>query len=158
RLDAYAQLRIQLSGVADISEALRDQTGRLLSALRSPQVRGQWGEVQLRRLVEAAGMLEHCDFTEQASSTVDGRAVRPDLVVRLSGGRCVVVDAKAPLQAYLEALEAEDEELREQSLRVHAKHLRRHVESLAAKEYWRAFEDSPELVVLFVPADAFLDG
>ncbi|GAB3649444.1 DNA recombination protein RmuC [Glycomyces tarimensis] len=158
RLDAYAQLRIQLSGVADISEALRDQTGRLLSALRSPQVRGQWGEVQLRRLVEAAGMVEHCDFTQQHSAEVDGRVVRPDLVVRLSGGRSIVVDAKAPLQAYLEALEADDEDARESSLRVHAKHLRRHVESLATKEYWRAFDDSPELVVLFVPADAFLDG
>lgn len=158
RLDAYAQLRIQLSGVADISEALRDQTGRLLGALRSPQVRGQWGEVQLRRIVEAAGMVEHCDFSEQPSASVDDRLVRPDLVVRLSGGRCVVVDAKAPLQAYLEALETDDEEERAASLRLHAKHLRRHVESLASKEYWRAFDDSPELVVLFVPADAFLDG
>ncbi|MCH7232002.1 DNA recombination protein RmuC [Glycomyces sp. L485] len=158
RLDAYAQLRIQLSGVADISEALRDQTGRLLGALKSPQVRGQWGEVQLRRLVEAAGMVEHCDFSQQHSGEVDGRVVRPDLVVRLSGGRSIVVDAKAPLQAYLEALEADDEEARQAALRMHAKHLRRHVESLAGKEYWRAFEDSPELVVLFVPADAFLDG
>ena len=158
RLDAYAQLRIQLSGVADISEALRDQTGRLLTALKSPQVRGQWGEVQLRRIVEAAGMVEHCDFSQQHSGEIDGRTVRPDLVVRLSGGRTIVVDAKAPLQAYLQALECEDEEARQAALRSHAKHLRRHVEALAAKEYWRAFEDSPELVVLFVPADAFLDA
>ncbi|GAB3219457.1 DNA recombination protein RmuC [Glycomyces halotolerans] len=158
RLDAYAQLRIQLSGVADISEALRDQTGRLLTALRSPQVRGQWGEVQLRRIVEAAGMVEHCDFSQQQTGSVDGKAVRPDMVVRLSGGRTIVVDAKAPLQAYLQALEADDEDERERSLRTHAKQLRRHVESLAAKEYWRAFEDTPEMVVLFVPADAFLDG
>ncbi|WP_100449009.1 DNA recombination protein RmuC [Glycomyces xiaoerkulensis] len=158
RTDAYAQLRIQLSGVADISEALRDQTGRLLTALRSPQVRGRWGEVQLRRIVESAGMLEHCDFSQQQSGEVDGRAVRPDLVVRLSGGRTVVVDAKAPLQSYLQALEAEDEADRDGALRAHAKHLRRHVETLAAKEYWRAFDDTPEMVVLFVPADAFLDG
>jgi DNA recombination protein RmuC len=158
RVDAYAQLRIQLSGVADISEDLREQTGRLLTALRSPQVRGQWGEVQLRRIVEAAGMVEHCDFSEQAAGLVDGRGVRPDLVVRLSGGRTLVVDAKAPLQSYLQALEMEDEAGRDELLRVHAKHLRRHVESLAGKEYWRAFEDTPEMVVLFVPADAFLDA
>lgn len=158
RLDAYAQLRIQLSGVADISEDLRDQTGRLLTALKSPQVRGQWGEVQLRRIVESAGMVEHCDFSQQQAGEVDGRAVRPDLVVRLSGGRTIVVDAKAPLQAYLQALESEDEEARQVALKTHAKHLRRHVEALAAKEYWRAFDDSPEMVVLFVPADAFLDA
>ncbi|HYI83498.1 MAG TPA: DNA recombination protein RmuC, partial [Acetobacteraceae bacterium] len=158
RVDAYAQLRIQLSGVAETSEDLREQTGRLLTALRSPQVRGQWGEVQLRRIVEAAGMVEHCDFSEQEAGLVDGRGVRPDLVVRLSGGRTLVVDAKAPLQSYLQALEVEDETGRDQLLRVHAKHLRRHVESLAGKEYWRAFEDTPEMVVLFVPADAFLDA
>ncbi|MQM26930.1 DNA recombination protein RmuC [Glycomyces albidus] len=158
RLDAYAQLRVQLSGVADISEGLREQTGRLLGALRSPQVRGQWGEVQLRRIVEAAGMVEHCDFTEQHTGSVDGRAVRPDLIVRLSGGRTLVVDAKAPLQAYLQALEIEDETGRDELLRTHAKHLRRHAEALAGKEYWRAFDDTPEMVVLFVPADAFLDA
>ncbi|GAB3992278.1 DNA recombination protein RmuC [Glycomyces albus] len=158
RLDAYAQLRIQLSGVADISEDLRDQTGRLLTALKSPQVRGQWGEVQLRRIVESAGMIEHCDFSQQQAGEVDGRAVRPDLVVRLSGERTIVVDAKAPLQAYLQALESEDEETRQVALKTHAKHLRRHVETLAGKEYWRAFDDSPEMVVLFVPADAFLDA
>ncbi|WP_199040690.1 DNA recombination protein RmuC [Glycomyces salinus] len=158
RLDAYAQLRIQLSGVADISEDLRDQTGRLLSALKSPQVRGQWGEVQLRRIVESAGMVEHCDFSQQQAGEVDGRAVRPDLVVRLSGERTIVVDAKAPLQAYLQALESDDEEARQVALKTHAKHLRRHVETLAAKEYWRAFDDTPEMVVLFVPADAFLDA
>ncbi|GAA2293393.1 DNA recombination protein RmuC [Glycomyces scopariae] len=158
RVDAYAQLRIQLSGVADISEGLREQTGRLLGALRSPQVRGQWGEVQLRRIVEAAGMVEHCDFTEQHTASVDGRGVRPDLVVKLSGGRTLVVDAKAPLQAYLQALEIEDEAGRDDLLRTHAKHLRRHAESLAGKEYWRAFDDTPEMVVLFVPADAFLDA
>lgn len=158
RVDAYAQLRIQLSGVADISEDLREQTGRLLGALRSPQVRGQWGEVQLRRIVEVAGMVEHCDFSEQFTGVVDGRGVRPDLVVRLSGGRTLVVDAKAPLQAYLNALESEDEAGRDQLLRQHAKHLRRHAEALAGKEYWRAFEDTPEMVVLFVPADAFLDA
>ncbi|WP_030155425.1 DNA recombination protein RmuC [Glycomyces sp. NRRL B-16210] len=158
RVDAYAQLRVQLSGVAETSEDLREQTGRLLGALRSPQVRGQWGEVQLRRIVEAAGMVEHCDFSEQQVGVVDGRGVRPDLVVKLSGGRTLVVDAKAPLQAYLQALESEDEVGRDQSLRAHAKHLRRHVEALAGKEYWRAFEDTPEMVVLFVPADAFLDA
>ncbi len=158
RIDAYAALRAQVGHMRDTSESLRTETRQLVSALRAPQVRGRWGEHQLRRIVEAAGMLEHCDFTEQATSSVEGRVVRPDLVVRLAGGKHVVVDAKAPFSAYLEAMEARDEAGRSTHLDAHARHLRGHVDALASKEYWAAFESAPEFVVLFVPADPFLDA
>lgn len=151
RTDAYAELRT-------VSTELRDETKQLVAALRAPQVRGRWGEHQLRRIVEAAGMLGHCDFTEQASSTVDGHGIRPDLVVRLHGGRSVVVDAKAPFDAYLAAQEAREEAGRDRHLDAHAAQLRRHVDTLAAKSYWAGFAPAPEFVVLFVPADPFLDA
>jgi DNA recombination protein RmuC len=152
RVDAYAELRT-------VSGELRDETKQLVAALRAPQVRGRWGEHQLRRIVEAAGMLEHCDFSEQVSGSVDEQGgVRPDLVVRLHGGRTVVVDAKAPFEAYLAATEARDEAGRDRQLDLHAAHLRRHVDALAAKSYWAAFAQAPEFVVLFVPADPFLDA
>jgi DNA recombination protein RmuC len=151
RTDAYAELRT-------VSWELRDETKQLVAALRAPQVRGRWGEHQLRRIVEAAGMLEHCDFDEQVTAAVDGQGVRPDLVVRLHGGRTVVVDAKAPFQAYLTAMEARDEAGRDRHLSAHAAHLRRHVDTLAAKSYWAGFAQSPEFVVLFMPADPFLDA
>lgn len=151
RVDAYAELRT-------LSTELRDETKQLVAALRAPQVRGRWGEHQLRRIVEAAGMLEHCDFSEQVSADLDGQGVRPDLVVRLHGGRSVVVDAKAPFEAYLAAMEARDEPGRDRQLDNHAAHLRRHVDQLAGKSYWAAFPQSPEFVVLFVPADPFLDA
>lgn len=151
RTDAYAELRT-------VSSELRDETKQLVAALRAPQVRGRWGEHQLRRIVEAAGMLEHCDFSEQVTSDVDGQVVRPDLVVRLHGGRSVVVDAKAPFEAYLAAMEARDEPGRDRQLEAHAAHLRRHVDALAAKSYWAAFAQAPEFVVLFMPADPFLDA
>ncbi|MPZ27116.1 MAG: DNA recombination protein RmuC [Micromonosporaceae bacterium] len=151
RTDAYAELRT-------VSGELRDETKQLVAALRAPQVRGRWGEHQLRRIVEAAGMLEHCDFSEQVTSDVDGQVVRPDLVVRLQGGRSVVVDAKAPFEAYLAAMEARDEPGRDRQLEAHAAHLRRHVDALAAKNYWAAFAQAPEFVVLFMPADPFLDA
>lgn len=151
RTDAYAELRT-------VSGELRDETKQLVAALRAPQVRGRWGEHQLRRIVEAAGMLDHCDFTEQVTADVDGQGVRPDLVVRLHGGRSVVVDAKAPFEAYLTAMEARDEAGRDRHLESHAAHLRRHVDALAAKSYWAAFPQAPEFVVLFVPADPFLDA
>src|SRR5690606_27722258 len=133
-------------------------TRQLVSALRAPQVRGRWGEHQLRRIVEAAGMVEHCDFAEQVTATADGRVVRPDLVVSLAGGKQIVVDAKAPFSAYLEAMEARDEQTRNHHLANHARHLRAHVDQLAAKSYWSAFDTTPEFVVLFVPADPFLDA
>jgi DNA recombination protein RmuC len=137
-------------------EELRDQTSSLVHALRAPQARGRWGEMQLRRVVELAGMVEHCDFTEQATVTTDHGVLRPDLVVRLSGGKQVVVDAKVSLAAYLDAAESRDPDVVEARMLAHARHLREHVKGLAAKEYWRSFEPTPEFVVLFVPGDSFL--
>jgi DNA recombination protein RmuC len=157
RVDAYSELREQVRSMSTVSGELRTETKQLVAALRAPQVRGRWGEHQLRRIVEAAGMLEHCDFSEQVTATTDFSGVRPDLVVRLHGGRSVVVDAKAPFDAYLAAMEARDDRARDDRLDAHAKHLRMHVDQLAAKSYWSAFTQSPEFVVLFVPADPFLD-
>ncbi|NMO50400.1 DNA recombination protein RmuC [Actinoplanes sp. TBRC 11911] len=158
RVDAYAELREQVRGMSAVSGELRTETKQLVAALRAPQVRGRWGEHQLRRVVEAAGLLEHCDFAEQVTAATDDQTVRPDLVVRLHGGRTIVVDAKAPLEGYLAAMEARDERSRDASLDQHARHLRAHVDALAAKEYWTAFPPSPDFVVLFVPADPFLDA
>ncbi|MEH1015381.1 DNA recombination protein RmuC [Micromonospora sp. CPCC 206060] len=157
RVDAYAELREQVRSMGVVSGELRTETRQLVAALRAPQVRGRWGEHQLRRIIEAAGMLEHCDFAEQVTASTDQQMVRPDLVVRLHGGRTVVVDAKAPFDAYLTAMEARDERTRDSHLDAHAKHLRSHVDALAAKSYWAAFDSTPEFVVLFVPADPFLD-
>jgi DNA recombination protein RmuC len=157
RVDAYAELRTEVRQMQSLSTELRTETSQLVAALRAPQVRGRWGEHQLRRIVEAAGMLPNCDFSEQVSATTDRGGVRPDLVVRLTDGRRVVVDAKAPFEAYLTAMEARDEKTRDAELDRHAKHLRSHVDALAAKSYWAAFDQSPEFVVLFVPADPFLD-
>lgn len=157
RVDAYAELREQVRSMSAVSGELRTETKQLVAALRAPQVRGRWGEHQLRRIVEAAGMLEHCDFSEQVTAATDHQGVRPDLVVRLHGGRTVVVDAKAPFDAYLTAMEARDERGRDTHLDAHARHLRAHVDGLAAKSYWSAFDQTPEFVVLFVPADPFLD-
>jgi len=156
RVGAYASLTEQLGFVRSAGEALRDQTAALVTALRAPQARGRWGEMQLRRVVEMAGMVEHCDFTEQVSVTRDGRTLRPDLVVRLAGGKQVVIDAKVTLAAYLDAAESKDPDVVEARMAAHARHLREHVKGLAAKEYWRALQPTPEFVVLFVPGDAFL--
>jgi DNA recombination protein RmuC len=158
RIDAYAELREQVRSMSAVSSELRTETRQLVAALRAPQVRGRWGEHQLRRIVEAAGMLEHCDFAEQVTAGADHQVIRPDLVVRLHGGRSVVVDAKAPFEAYLSAMEARDEPGRDRHLDAHARHLRAHVDGLAAKGYWAGFEQAPEFVVLFVPADPFLDA
>jgi DNA recombination protein RmuC len=147
RVGAYEALREQVRNMSEVS-----------GQLRAPQVRGRWGEHQLRRIVEAAGMLEHCDFSEQVSGVTDAGGVRPDLVVRLHGGRQVVVDAKVPFEGYLAAMEADDDIKRDHHLLQHARQLRAHVDQLAAKSYWEAFEPAPEFVVLFVPADPFLDA
>ncbi len=157
RIGAYAELRAQVRESQAVSDRLRTETSQLVAALRAPQVRGRWGEHQLRRIIEAAGMLEHCDFDEQVTSSTDTAVVRPDLLVRLAGGRHVVVDAKVPFNAYLEAMEARDERTRLAHLDAHAKHLRAHVDQLGHKRYWEAFSFTPEFVVLFVPADPFLD-
>ena len=156
RISAYAGLTEQVSHARLTSEALSEQTRALVTALRAPQARGRWGEMQLRRVVEMAGMVEHCDFTEQHSVTRDGALLRPDLVVRLAGGKQVVVDAKVSLAAYLDAVESKDPDVVADRIAAHARHLREHVRSLAAKQYWRDLEPTPEFVVLFVPGEAFL--
>ena len=156
RVAAYASLTEQVGFARESSEMLRTQTASLVSALRAPQARGRWGEMQLRRVVEVAGMVEKCDFDEQASKATDNGVQRPDMVVRLAGGRQIVVDAKVSLAAYLEAAESGDDDRRADRIAAHARHLRKHVDGLAAKEYWRAFAPAPELVVLFVPGEAFL--
>lgn len=162
RVDAYAGLREQVAGVHRASEALSTQTSQLVTALRAPQVRGRWGELQLQRVVELAGMTEHCDFATQVSGTVDtgdvDARVRPDMVVRLAGGRTVVLDAKVPFRAFLASVEATDERSRSDRLAEHARALRSHVDQLGAKAYWRAQASSPEFVVLFVPGDPFLEA
>ena len=153
RARAQAELREQVSGVRRSSELLGKETAALVDALRRPQARGRWGEVQLRRCVEYAGMVDRCDFSEQQ---VLGDGSRPDLVVRLAGGRSIVVDAKVTLAAYLEAVECDDEQQAAARMAAHARHLRSHVDRLADKAYWSALPDSPEFVVLFVPGEAFL--
>ena len=156
RVEQFSRLDEQITAVRSSGESLRAQTAALAGALRSPTSRGAWGEVQLRRVVEHAGMLARVDFLPQAvGRTPDGLGVRPDLVVRLPGGKHIVVDAKAPLAAFLEASERDDEAQRVASL-AHAKALRSHVDGLAAKEYWTAFQPTPQLVICFVPGEAFL--
>jgi DNA recombination protein RmuC len=158
RVEQFSRLDEQITAVRVSGEALRVQTAALAGALRSPTARGAWGEVQLRRVVEHAGMLARVDFTTQvAGTTTAGLGVRPDLVVNLPGGKHVVVDAKAPLAAFLEASEESTDPRRQRSAAAaHARALRGHVDGLAAKEYWTAFQPAPELVVCFVPGEAFL--
>lgn len=148
----------RLDAVAMAGEGLRKETQSLSHALRSPNVRGQWGELQLRRVCELAGMLAHCDFETQTSLRNDDGLQRPDLIVRLPGGRRLVVDAKAPLAAYLDASSATDEVVRSARMREHAASLRGHVSRLAAKKYWAQFDDAPEFVVLFLPGEAFFSA
>jgi DNA recombination protein RmuC len=158
RAEQYGRLGVQLEAVRLSGEALRTQTAALAGALRSPTARGAWGEVQLRRVVEHAGMLPRVDFSIQAAGTTPGGdGVRPDAVVHLPGGKHVVIDAKAPLAAFLEASEAStDAGRQERAAAEHARALRGHVDTLAAKAYWTAFDPSPELVICFVPGEAFL--
>ena len=154
RTRSHAALAEQVHLARQTSEQLRDQTAALVTALRRPEVRGRWGELQLRRVVELAGMSARCDFDEQVS--LDSGALRPDMVVRLAGGKNIVVDSKVSLAAYLEAAEASDEAVQALRLDAHARHLREHVDRLSAKAYWSALSPSPEFVILFIPGEAFL--
>jgi DNA recombination protein RmuC len=157
REHAYGALRQELSTLREGQERLRTETGNLVTALRAPHVRGRWGEVQLKRVVEAAGLLEHCDFVLQSTTRDDeGALLRPDLIVKLPGGKHVVVDAKVPLAAYLDACGCEDVDRRRAFLQDHARQLRDHVGKLSAKGYWRQFDTSPDFVIMFLPDEAFL--
>lgn len=155
RQQARGALDEQIRTLAAGQDRLRTETGALVAALRQPQTRGRWGELQLRRVVELAGMTAHCDFVEQASVAGQDGLLRPDLVVQLPGGKQVIVDAKAPLSAFLDAYEARDETTRTQQLAAHARLLREHVRRLSAKSYWDQFETAPDFVFLFLPGEHF---
>src|SRR6202008_1028478 len=156
RRSSHAALSEQVAIARQSSDQLRAQTQALVTALRRPEARGRWGEMQLRRVAELAGMNARCDFDEQVSVTTDDGVLRPDMVVRLAGGKNIVVDSKVSLAAYLEAAESSDEGVRSARLDAHARHVREHVDRLAAKAYWAAISPAPEFVVLFIPGEAFL--
>lgn len=156
RRGAYEGLTEKVAQLHSGHEQLRKETRNLVTALRSPQTRGRWGEVQLRRVAEMAGMIEHCDFNEQVTTASDDGRVRPDMVVHMPGGGEVVIDAKVPLEAFLQLLDADDDQQRALCQSRHAKQLRAHVDQLAKKGYWKQFDRSPEMVVAFIPGDQLL--
>ncbi|MBX9660173.1 MAG: DNA recombination protein RmuC [Nitrospiraceae bacterium] len=156
RQSAYGGLDQHLKSLAESHQRLQQETGNLVKALRAPTVRGQWGEITLKRVAELAGMVDHCDFFEQESVTGEDRRFRPDMVVRLPGGRQIIVDAKTVLAAYLDAHEAPDDQRRIEALRRHAAQVRSRMDELSLKAYWTQFEQAPEFVVLFLPGEQFL--
>ncbi|MFH1745461.1 MAG: DNA recombination protein RmuC [Planctomycetota bacterium] len=158
RQKAYGSLTEQLQAVATTHQELRRETGSLVHALRSPQSKGRWGEITLQRTVEMAGLSKHCDFRTQVSTDTDSGRLRPDLIVDLPGARQVVVDAKTPTSAYLDAVEASDESARQTALARHANDVRKHMQQLSAKNYWEQFESTPEFVVMFVPGESFFSA
>ncbi|UCE89357.1 MAG: DNA recombination protein RmuC [Pseudomonadota bacterium] len=156
RQHAYGSLNKHLEQMAQTQAALQSETRNLVQALRRPEVRGQWGELTLKRLAELAGMVEHCDFYEQEQVRTEEGAARPDMIVRMPGGREVVVDAKTPLDAYLSAMESPDDDSRQKHLAAHSRHVRERIRELASKGYWSQFKNAPDFVVLFIPGDQFL--
>ncbi|MCP5470015.1 MAG: DNA recombination protein RmuC [Chlamydiales bacterium] len=158
RVGAYATLKGQVDSLLDSQRALHKETANLARALRTPNARGRWGEMQLKRVVEMAGMVAHCDFFEQTHINTEDGGFRPDMLVRLPGNKQIIVDAKAPLQAYLEAIEAESEDVKRSKLLEHAQQIRSHITLLSRKSYWEQFSDTPEFVILFLPGETFFSA